>query len=72
MTCLAVPAYLDAAAQNVGGTVRSAGGEVLAGASVYWADTSVGVACDADGAYTIHRDSRKSNSDEGWIQSMRL
>lgn len=55
MTCLAVPAYLDAAAQNVGGTVRSAGGEVLAGASVYWADTSVGVACDADGAYTIHR-----------------
>lgn len=52
---LAVSAAVDASAQSVGGTVRSAGGEALIGASVYWADTSVGVACNADGSYSIHR-----------------
>ena len=45
----------DAAAQNVSGTVRSADGEALIGASVYWLDTSVGTACVADGEFTIHR-----------------
>ncbi len=44
-----------AAAQNISGTVKSENGEALAGASVYWLDTTVGTACAADGSYSLHR-----------------
>ena len=45
-----------AVAQNVKGVVTaSEGGEPLIGASVYWLDTSIGVATDVDGAYELYR-----------------
>ena len=45
-----------AVAQNVKGVVTAAeGGEPLIGASVYWLDTSIGVATDVDGAYELYR-----------------
>ncbi|MDE5706624.1 MAG: TonB-dependent receptor, partial [Alistipes sp.] len=43
-------------AQNIQGTVYGAeDGEPLIGASVYWAETTVGTSTDADGAYGLHR-----------------
>ena len=42
-------------AQNITGKVLDAQGKPLAGASVYWADTSVGSATDLDGAFTLYR-----------------
>jgi len=51
--CAAVS--VGAVAQDVRGVVRGAGDEPLAGASVYWAGTTVGASADADGVYSVHR-----------------
>ncbi len=42
-------------AQNVTGKVLDAQGKALPGASVYWADTSVGVATDLEGKFSLYR-----------------
>ena len=42
-------------AQNITGKVLDAQGKALPGASVYWADTSVGVATDMEGNFTLYR-----------------
>ena len=42
-------------AQNITGKVVDAEGKALPGASVYWADTSVGVATDLEGNYSLYR-----------------
>lgn len=43
-------------AQNIQGTVCGAeDGEPLIGASVYWAETTVGTSTDAEGGYGLHR-----------------
>ncbi len=42
-------------AQDLRGVVRDADNQPLPGASVYWAGTTVGTACDASGAYLVHR-----------------
>ena len=42
-------------AQNITGKVLDAQGKPLPGASVYWADTSVGVATDLEGKFTLYR-----------------
>ena len=42
-------------AQNITGKVVDAEGKALPGASVYWADTSVGVATDLEGNYALYR-----------------
>ena len=42
-------------AQNITGKVVDAQGKALPGASVYWADTSVGVATDLEGNYSLYR-----------------
>ena len=44
-----------ASAQNVIGKVLDAQGKPLPGASVYWADTSVGVATDLEGNFSLYR-----------------
>ena len=44
-----------ASAQNITGKVVDAQGKALPGASVYWADTSVGVATDLEGKFTLYR-----------------
>ena len=44
-----------ASAQNITGKVVDAQGKALPGASVYWADTSVGVATDLEGNYSLYR-----------------
>lgn len=44
-----------ASSQNVIGKVLDAQGKPLPGASVYWADTSVGVATDLEGKFTLYR-----------------
>ena len=44
-----------AQAQNITGKVVDAQGKALPGASVYWADTSVGVATDPEGNYALYR-----------------
>ena len=44
-----------AQAQNITGKVVDAQGKALPGASVYWADTSVGVATDLEGNYALYR-----------------
>lgn len=44
----------SASAQGIRGTVTD-GSAPLPGASVYWADTTVGTAAAADGTYSIHR-----------------
>ena len=44
-----------ALAQDLQGTVRDADGLPLAGASVYWAGTTVGASTDASGAFRLHR-----------------
>ena len=49
-TCVA-----SVSAQNVTGKVFDAQGKPLPGASVYWADTSVGVATDLEGKFSLYR-----------------
>ena len=49
-TCVA-----SVSAQNVTGKVFDAQGKPLPGASVYWADTSVGVATDLEGSFSLYR-----------------
>ena len=44
-----------ASAQNITGKVVDAQGKALPGASVYWADTSVGVATDLEGKFSLYR-----------------
>ena len=44
-----------AEAQNVTGRVLDAQGKPLPGASVYWADTTVGVATDLEGNFSLYR-----------------
>ena len=44
-----------AIAQNVSGKVVDAQGKALPGAAVYWADTSVGVATDLEGNFSLYR-----------------
>lgn len=45
----------SAKAQDITGRVMDAAGNPLPGASVYWADTNVGEAANADGYYRLHR-----------------
>ena len=42
-------------AQNISGKVVDAQGKPLPGASVYWADTSVGAATDLEGNFSLYR-----------------
>ena len=42
-------------AQDIRGAVRDADDRPLAGASVYWAGTTVGTSTDAEGAFLLHR-----------------
>lgn len=42
-------------AQDLRGVVRDADGQPLAGASVYWAGTTVGASADASGGFVIHK-----------------
>ena len=42
-------------AQNIVGKVVDTQGKPLPGASVYWADTSVGVATDLEGKFSLYR-----------------
>ena len=42
-------------AQNISGKVVDAQGKPLPGASVYWADTSVGTATDLEGNFSLYR-----------------
>ena len=56
----ALSAFLIAAggtlrAQDIRGAVRDADDRPLAGASVYWAGTTVGASTDAEGAFLLHR-----------------
>ncbi len=44
-----------ATAQNITGKVLDAQGKPLPGASVYWAETSVGVATDLEGSFSLYR-----------------
>ena len=44
-----------ASAQNLTGRVLDAQGKPLPGASVYWADTTVGVATDLEGNFSLYR-----------------
>ena len=44
-----------ASAQNLTGRVVDAQGKPLPGASVYWANTSVGVATDVEGNFSLYR-----------------
>ena len=44
-----------ASAQNISGKVYDAQGKPLPGASVYWADTSVGIATDLEGNFSLYR-----------------
>ena len=44
-----------AQAQNIVGKVLDAQGKPLPGASVYWADTSVGTATDLEGKFSLYR-----------------
>ncbi len=44
-----------AAAQDLRGVVRDAERQPLAGASVYWAGTTVGAGTDSEGAFLLHR-----------------
>lgn len=47
---------LGAYSQNIRGSVVAADNkEPLIGASVYWANTSIGVSCGLDGSYSLHR-----------------
>jgi len=43
------------AAQDIRGKVTDNDGQPLAGASVYWAETTIGVGTDAEGAFKLHR-----------------
>ncbi len=47
---------ITVSAQNISGTIKDAeSGEALVGATVHWLDTTVGVSCDLNGAFTVHR-----------------
>ena len=49
--CLGATAH----AQDITGTVTDDANNPLPGASVYWADTNVGVASNIDGTFRLHR-----------------
>ena len=52
----AVASVGTASAQNISGTVKdSASGEALVGATVHWLDTTIGVTCDVEGSFSLHR-----------------
>ncbi len=56
LTSLLLCGSLVAMAQNnITGSVRDSEGEPLIGASVYWAETTVGVAADLEGHYSLYR-----------------
>lgn len=50
----ALAANISALADGYHGTVRSADGAPLAGARVYWAETTVGTITDSLGCFTLH------------------
>ncbi len=54
-TILGLAAAGSLHAQDVRGVVRDADNELLPGATVWWAGTTVGGAADANGAFQIHR-----------------
>ena len=45
----------NVAAQELRGVVTDADNNPLVGASVYWAETTIGASTTATGAYTVHR-----------------
>ena len=45
----------NVAAQELHGVVTDADNNPLVGASVYWAETTIGASTSATGAYTVHR-----------------
>ena len=45
----------NVAAQELRGVVTDADNNPLVGASVYWAETTIGASTSATGAYTVHR-----------------
>lgn len=51
LACLAA----NATAQEVRGIVTDADNNPLVGASVYWAETTIGASTSATGAYAVHR-----------------
>ena len=53
VSALAVCGTLSA--QDLRGVVRDAENQPLVGASVYWAETTIGASTSATGAYTVHR-----------------
>ena len=55
ITLLAFGVCAPLRAQELRGEVRDAEGRPLAGASVYWAGTTVGTSADGGGAFRLHR-----------------
>ena len=55
ITLLALGVCAPLRAQELRGEVRDAEGRPLAGASVYWAGTTVGTSADGGGAFRLHR-----------------
>ena len=55
ITLLALGVCAPLRAQELRGKVRDAEGRPLAGASVYWAGTTVGTSADGGGAFRLHR-----------------
>ena len=55
ITVLALGVCAPLRAQELRGEVRDAEGRPLAGASVYWAGTTVGTSADGGGAFRLHR-----------------
>lgn len=55
ITLLALGVCAPLRAQKLRGEVRDAEGRPLAGASVYWAGTTVGTSADGGGAFRLHR-----------------
>ena len=55
ITLLALGVCAPLRAQELRGEVRDAEGRPLAGASVYWAGTTVGPSADGGGAFRLHR-----------------
>lgn len=51
----ALSACVASHAQELRGVVRDADNQPLAGASVYWAGTTIGTSADASGAFNLHR-----------------
>ena len=54
--CIALLCAMTSYAQNLAGkVVDSSTGEPLVGATVYWEGTTVGVTCDLEGVFKLHR-----------------